>query len=382
MKTYWVWMVLLAGQLFISSYFLRSEPNGQHHASPPEVMKSLDDGVREFQRGRLAAAVEHYQAALEALPTVDEADRGARMLGLKTAQEYQRFLGAVHDNLGVAFFRMRRFAEAEAAIKKALALDPERGVFYANLGVCYLHWRRFEEAAKTLEEAVKRDLENPENLIHLGNALGQLGDWEQGEKHLRNALDNLPDPDLEGLAVEAWMALGKMFFHEERYPEAVDAFARALQLSPGTSEAWYQLSLILYRLGKKDEARATMARFHTLVPLDEQLRRFRSEEEVSKEQLYRFAALLKRMGLPYQALTQFRKLLRRRPGDFCLWIEVGRLYQTLGGKTLVKAEEAYRRALDLAPSCREAHAELAGLGRAGHAPPPGARPCCRPESAP
>ena len=139
--------VLLAFAISTNSLSARDQAEAIP-AEREEIFELLDVAISEFHKGRLAETVTAYQRALLLLPSSEHVTEGAQLTGLEEPDAYWHFLSAVHDNLGVALFRMRRFEEAEIAIKQGIALDPDRGMYYANLGVCYLHWRRFEEAAE------------------------------------------------------------------------------------------------------------------------------------------------------------------------------------------------------------------------------------------
>ena len=77
--------------------------------------------------------------------------------------------------LGVALAQGRHFAEAEATLRRALDLAPERIHIRNNLGYLLLVEGRPRDAAAQLEVAVSQDPGNAIALANLRNAMAQMG---------------------------------------------------------------------------------------------------------------------------------------------------------------------------------------------------------------
>ena len=74
---------------------------------------------------------------------------------------YRRALGIpalrdpelVHQSLGLAFYHLKRYREAEEALRLALNLDPALGMAYYNLGLVFVAEGRKEEAKRVFQRA-------------------------------------------------------------------------------------------------------------------------------------------------------------------------------------------------------------------------------------
>jgi Tfp pilus assembly protein PilF len=86
----------------------------------------LNTGVALAEAGRWEEAVVAYRKAI-ALPTLSAAP-------------------AAYQNLGLALYHLRRFRDAEEALRFALSLDPRMEAAYYNLGLLYVAEGRAEDA--------------------------------------------------------------------------------------------------------------------------------------------------------------------------------------------------------------------------------------------
>ena len=88
-------------------------------------------GDRAYVQQDTRGAIDHYQSALQA---------GARTTTL-------------HNNLGNAYFKERRFNAAEQSYLDALELDPEYFFSLNNLALALYHAGDRQEAKRLIEEA-------------------------------------------------------------------------------------------------------------------------------------------------------------------------------------------------------------------------------------
>jgi hypothetical protein len=106
-----------------------------------------------------------------------------------TATRVEPSFAKAWNNLGVAYARLNRRPEAEAAYRKAWALDRTIAAPYINLGALFAGEDRLAEAIDVLEAAVKREPDSPEAFLNLGRALLGAGRIEAGRKALERATE-------------------------------------------------------------------------------------------------------------------------------------------------------------------------------------------------
>jgi len=121
---------------------------------------------------------------------------------LLKAEEANPGLPALHIRAGYMHLRLRRRAEAEAAFREALALDPDNA--FPHLGLCLLRLRerRFEEAASSALEAIGLRYYLPSGHYCLGVALARLRQFDRSALAFETALSMQP----ELVAAHRWLA--------------------------------------------------------------------------------------------------------------------------------------------------------------------------------
>ena len=67
-------------------------------------------------------------------------------LQLRRAISLRPDLAEAHNNLGVAYYKMRRSKEAIESYKQAISLEPDYAEAYFNLGVVYLATKKKDAA--------------------------------------------------------------------------------------------------------------------------------------------------------------------------------------------------------------------------------------------
>ncbi len=159
---------------------------------------AFEQGLAAARGGQLEAAVGHLRNALEATPDCAECQR----------------------NLGIVYGRMEAYAEAEAAFRAALALDPDNAETYGGLAEIYNAQRRFDDAAEASAAAAR--------LSGGGGSDDPTAVFDQG----------------------------LIFWNAGRLDEARQQFERTLQLDHEHGEAHYWLGMANLNGGQMAEAAA------------------------------------------------------------------------------------------------------------------------------
>ena len=136
------------------------------------------------------------------------------------------------DDATLAFRLPRK--SADAWFDEALALEGAR---------------KFQEAAAAYREAIALDANDPVLHFNFGNVLYQLGQPAAAAEEFRLAMRI--DPSY----VEAWNNLGNMHLELGEQEEALHAFRTALRLVPAYADAYYNLAAALSQMGRQEEAR-------------------------------------------------------------------------------------------------------------------------------
>ena len=161
---------------------------------------AFDQGLAAARGGDLRGAVALFRAALETAPDCAECQR----------------------NLGLVLGQLEAWDESEAALRAALALDPDNAESYEGLAAIYNAQRRFDDAAEASAAAARL------------SGGGGGGD----------------DPT-------AVFDQGLIFWNAGRLDDARQQFERTLQLDPNHGEAHYWLGMANLNAGQMAEAAAS-----------------------------------------------------------------------------------------------------------------------------
>lgn len=163
---------------------------------------------------------------------------------------------------GLAHHRARRWAEAAAAYRALLDLDPEEPNAWNLLGVLALEEGRPAEALPLLERALALYPRGAAYHVNRGNALRHLGRWDEAEAAYRQALG------LEPALPDAVLNLGQLFNDRGRYVEAAEVLETGLPRGLEHPAFCLQFSRALRTLGLLAEAEAFERQAAALAPED------------------------------------------------------------------------------------------------------------------
>jgi len=136
--------------------------------------------------------------------------------------------------LGSALWPMARYADALKALRKARAYCPDELLHfvYDEVGHLYKRWGKYLTAARWYQKSIDARPDDATGYIYRGGALARHGDLRGAE-----AMHRAATACREGCIDEAYLNLGLVLRGQGRSGEAVDAFRKALELTPDYPEA-------------------------------------------------------------------------------------------------------------------------------------------------
>lgn len=155
--------------------------------------------------------------------------------------------------LGILYFdQLHDYEAARHAFQTGLQHHPEDAFAVALLGVTYAHMGQFEEAITSLQQALQI---HPENLFALGNlSILYLHQKQYTDMmvtcHREIAIADGNDPR---------RLLGYVYTHQGSLGKAIEAFEKALTLSPQDYEARGALAQVYKKVGRYHEAETELA---------------------------------------------------------------------------------------------------------------------------
>ena len=198
-------------------------------------------GAFYYQQGRYADAASQFRRVVELLPDHAPAHTSLGTAFLSLGQEvdaeteFKKSLALAPDypalaNLGVMYYRQKRFAESATMTEKALSLNDKDYRLWNNLAIAY-EWLDQPEKAKhafsrelaRLEQVVALQSEDAEVRAHLGVRYAQQHQRSRALPHLDAALALSPDdPEILNKVGEAYEKLGER-------AKGLDYFQKALR---------------------------------------------------------------------------------------------------------------------------------------------------------
>lgn len=197
-------------------------------------------GAFYYQQGRFADAASQFRRVVELLPDHASAHTslGTALLNLGQERdaeaEFKKSLALAADypalaNLGVMYYRQKRFAESATMAEKALSLNDKDYRLWNNLAIAY-EWLGQPEKAKNafsrelarLEQIVALKSEDAEVRANLGVMYAQQHQRSRALPHLEAALAlSRDDPEILNKVGEAYEKLGERSKGLEYFREAL-----------------------------------------------------------------------------------------------------------------------------------------------------------------
>ncbi|PNV74441.1 tetratricopeptide repeat protein [Leptospira inadai] len=280
-------------------------------------------------------------------------------------------LGVIHDEAG-------RFPLAIERLQKAVLFDPKNVHAYYNLTLAYKHNGQFADARSTAMKAKELAPDDPRIALLAGNLFNEINDPDAAIDAYKRGLSTAPDdPYLTyNLAVSYFKKgelpqaeeqfklvilksrggklsalsnayLGNITYNRGDYGSAEHYFREAATLSPNDAKALYNLSVVLKKNGKMEEALKYLEMAKLAGASDPEI--FRS-----------IADSFEQLNQGEQSIDALHKGLKYNPNNLDLLFQLAETYYNRGD--LLAAEETYRRIVDSTPGDSFTETALINLG--------------------
>jgi len=191
-----------------------------------------------------------------------EADRAEELLRELVASNPKSAYYA--NSLGGNLFQQERFEEAEAVFRQGIALNPDDAPLHYNLALALKRQGRQQEAEQEVRAALSLDpaFKEAQQLLTKWQAgqLEQAEEFDLAESTLRGELAKHPDNS------DAANRLGNLLIDQFRDSEAEVLYRNGLEHDPENAVLHYNLSLLMKREGRYEEAEQEAQRAVKLDP--------------------------------------------------------------------------------------------------------------------
>jgi len=269
----------------------------------------------------------------------------------------------------------RDYSQAETALQKLVASDPENYVAWFDLGFVENALDRPQDSIAAYRKSVAAKRDVFESNLNLGLQLAKAGqpDAEQflraatqlkptshvaeGQARAWTSLAHLLEPSKPDEALSAYhqaaalvpndpeprLAAGLFLEKQNKYADAEQEYKQVLAVDPQSSEATIGLANIYMRGRRFPDAEAQLRKIVAAHP----------EHAAAHVQLGRVLAA---EGKNDEAITELQSAMKLNPADISLQRDLAELYTTAGKSG--QAEAAYRALLAAHPDDAELHHSL------------------------
>ena len=164
--------------------------------------------------------------------------------------------------LAQANFAEGKNQEAIQNLKKSLQLNSKDADVHAFLGVVYLLLSDFEGAEKEMEEALKLNPYLTDARNSLGAVYMKTGRSDEARAAFEEALKDRTYSSPEKILYN----LGTLHLEAKRYPEALDAFQRAVGSNAAYAKGYFGLGQTYAETGRSEDARTSFQKVIALEP--------------------------------------------------------------------------------------------------------------------
>ena len=223
---------------------------GRHEEAETHLRRAIALNP-QIQGGHLGLGValyeqERYEEALEAI---------------RVAVEQTPDFSEAHANLGAILHELGRYEEAETHLSRALALKPQEVALSQKLAEMFMQKARYKEAIDVLAQAAALDPASPQ-AAELHFLMGMASE-ESGQPEAAYYMHAL---EIDPHHTKAIRRLAYLRFDQQRYDEALELFQRLIDIDPSDAVSHGNMGVVLYYLGRSDEALAHFDHAHALDP--------------------------------------------------------------------------------------------------------------------
>lgn len=290
----------------------------------------IDEAVKDCKR---AAELNNQLPAVYVTLALVHNGKGQTNLALQEVQQALKLEPLNPDALlaeAAVYSSMGQQDRAESTYRKAKVLRPQYWGGYYELGVFYYRQRRYPEAATEFEHVLEITPDNALAHATLGGVMQLLGRDAEAEKHLKQSIELQP-------SYAAYTNLGALYYRERRWAESVAITRKALDMNASDWRAWSNLGLGYEWLDNKSEAEKA----------------FRSEQERLEETAkvspddaelqMELGVLYSKRKLREKAVPMIEAAVARAPEDPSILASASEAYDNLGDRS--RALEFVQKAL-------------------------------------
>ena len=154
-----------------------------------------------------------------------------------------------YEFLGQIYEKQRKYDQAIAVYKKALAIEPDDKEVHKSLAKIYDEKKLYSEALLEYKKLIELESDSSRHYIDLANCYTKMGEKNKVVSTLNRLKEELKPTD-----TWTWYALGQVYKRNKFYKEAESAYQRSIEIDPNYFWSHYALADIYRKQGKYEKA--------------------------------------------------------------------------------------------------------------------------------
>ncbi|MFB2967585.1 tetratricopeptide repeat protein [Aerosakkonema sp. BLCC-F183] len=142
-------------------------------------------------------------------------------------------------NLGILYYQIESYADAQAAIAKSLEIDAVNAMGCYVMGCCLERMNNINKAISAYQDAIALDPTLLDAYNNLGNLLAQISEINEAEAVYRQAI--AANPEHFG----SYINLGNLLMRQNQIEQAIEVYQTALKLNPDNPDLLNNLEVAL-----------------------------------------------------------------------------------------------------------------------------------------
>ncbi len=223
-------------------------------------------GSALMQKGDEFAAMEYFKKAGAADRIGEVAHKAYSRLGViymerkdfAEAEKYLKEAASIRPNdaldrynLGIAYLRQKKTAEAMEELSRAESLGENDAVMLENIGEAYFSMKNYDKSLEVYNKVRKTNERNVKILSRIAEIYYEKGELDSAYELYRKI--TVLEPTTENARV-AYLNMGNILDDAQRFEEAIEAYQKALSISPKDDSAFYNLGIAYKHAGKPELA--------------------------------------------------------------------------------------------------------------------------------
>jgi len=231
-RTFWNGIYLLSWDVNQSSGYPGSK--FVENFRPKPFREAIDELEFEVEFKNKLEALEESALSLEESQQFVEAEEK-----YKEILQWDRNNAKAYHNIGVIYYRMSRYKDALAMLRKALSIDEYNCVYHYSLGLVLEKMGDASQAINAYEKAIALNPHFSPAYNNLGKMVYTAGEFEQAESIFRQGVAANPTD------FGSYLNLGNVLLVQQKVDEAIECYEKSFELNLENHEIIQKLKFAL-----------------------------------------------------------------------------------------------------------------------------------------